>query len=108
MNAGRRTCRGRYRSRPRRIVRRICIRRIDNRYWASHPSTVHDAVFASLKESEMSHETSDTSREHDASHGEHHGHDHDHDHEGSALSEMDLRVRALESLLVEKGYVDPQ
>lgn len=29
------------------------------------------------------------------------------DHEGSALSEMDLRVRALESLLVEKGYVDP-
>ncbi|ASW02465.1 nitrile hydratase subunit alpha [Paraburkholderia aromaticivorans] len=38
----------------------------------------------------------------------HHGdHDHDHDHDGSALSEMDLRVRALESLLVEKGYVDP-
>lgn len=28
-------------------------------------------------------------------------------HEGSALSELDLRVRALESLLVEKGYVDP-
>ena len=41
------------------------------------------------------------------------GHDHDHDqdhghsHGGSELSEMDLRVRALESLLVEKGYVDP-
>jgi nitrile hydratase len=39
-------------------------------------------------------------------------HDHDHDsphgHEGSELSEMELRVRALESLLVEKGYVDPQ
>src|SRR5437879_13072126 len=32
----------------------------------------------------------------------------DHDHEGSELSEMDLRVRALESLLVEKGYVDPK
>ena len=33
---------------------------------------------------------------------------HDHDHsEGSHLSEMDLRVRALESLLTEKGYVDP-
>jgi nitrile hydratase len=30
-----------------------------------------------------------------------------HDYEGSALPEMDLRVRALESLLVEKGYVDP-
>lgn len=37
----------------------------------------------------------------------HHDHDHDHDHGGSTLSEMDLRVRALESLLVEKGYVDP-
>jgi len=38
-----------------------------------------------------------------------HEHDHDHDHAdgGSELSEMDLRVRALESLLVEKGYVDP-
>jgi nitrile hydratase len=38
-----------------------------------------------------------------------HAHDdHDHDHDGgSHLSEMDLRVRALESLLVEKGYVDP-
>jgi nitrile hydratase len=31
---------------------------------------------------------------------------HDHDH-GSSLSEMELRVRALQSLLVEKGYVDP-
>lgn len=35
------------------------------------------------------------------------GHD-DHDHEGgSHLSDVELRVRALESLLVEKGYVDP-
>ncbi|MBL8332055.1 MAG: nitrile hydratase subunit alpha [Rubrivivax sp.] len=33
-----------------------------------------------------------------------HGHD-DHDH--SHLGEMDLRVRALETLLVRKGYVDP-
>ena len=33
---------------------------------------------------------------------------HPHDHEqGSELSEMQLRVRALESILVEKGYVDP-
>jgi nitrile hydratase subunit alpha len=31
----------------------------------------------------------------------------DHAHSGNNLSEMDLRVRALESLLVEKGYVDP-
>ena len=36
-------------------------------------------------------------------------HDHDHDHgEGSALGPMELRVKALESLLVEKGYVDPE
>lgn len=33
---------------------------------------------------------------------------HDHDHEeGSPLPETDLRVRALESLLVEKGLVEP-
>ena len=32
---------------------------------------------------------------------------HDHDHEGSELSPVALRVKALESLLVEKGYVDP-
>lgn len=39
--------------------------------------------------------------------GHEHDHDHDQEHEGSELSEMDLRVRALESLLVEKGYIDP-
>ena len=33
-------------------------------------------------------------------------HDHDHNH-GSELSEMELRVRALETILVEKGYVEP-
>jgi len=32
--------------------------------------------------------------------------DHDHDH-GSELGEMQLRVRALETILTEKGYVDP-
>lgn len=32
---------------------------------------------------------------------------HDHDHQGSDLSPIALRVKALESLLVEKGYVDP-
>jgi len=35
-----------------------------------------------------------------------HDHDHDHDH-GSELSEMQLRVRSLETILTEKGYVDP-
>jgi nitrile hydratase subunit alpha len=33
-------------------------------------------------------------------------HDHD-DHHGSELSEMQLRVRALETVLAEKGYIDP-
>ena len=32
----------------------------------------------------------------------------DHRHEASELSPIALRVKALESLLVEKGYVDPQ
>ena len=46
-------------------------------------------------------------------HDDHHHHhdDHarprsDHDH-GSELSEMQLRVRALETILTEKGYIDP-
>ena len=35
--------------------------------------------------------------------------DHDHDHdEGSHFSDVELRVKALESLLVEKGLVDPE
>jgi nitrile hydratase len=34
---------------------------------------------------------------------DHHPHDH-----GSELSEMQLRVRALETILTEKGYVDPK
>src|SRR5690242_20161493 len=40
-------------------------------------------------------------------HNHDHDRDHDHDHEESVLSPIALRVRALESLLVEKGYVDP-
>lgn len=32
---------------------------------------------------------------------------HEHDDKGSDLSPMALRVKALESLLIEKGYVDP-
>ncbi|UZE46852.1 nitrile hydratase subunit alpha [Rhodopseudomonas sp. P2A-2r] len=34
-------------------------------------------------------------------------HHHDHDHDHSELSETELRVRALETVLTEKGYVDP-
>jgi nitrile hydratase len=37
-----------------------------------------------------------------------HHHDHDgHGHHGSGLSDVELRVRALETVLTEKGYVDP-
>ena len=34
------------------------------------------------------------------------GHDH-HDHDHSDLSETELRVRALETIPTEKGYIDP-
>jgi nitrile hydratase subunit alpha len=34
-------------------------------------------------------------------------HDHDDHEHGSELSEMQLRVRALETVLAEKGYIDP-
>ena len=41
--------------------------------------------------------------------GYHHDHDHHHhDHDHSELSETQLRVRALETVLTEKGYVDPK
>lgn len=43
----------------------------------------------------------------DHRHDDHDPGHHHHDHEGSDLSPTALRVRALESLLVEKGYVDP-
>lgn len=35
------------------------------------------------------------------------GHDHEHDHDG-ALSPTEVRVRALETVLVGKGHVDPE
>jgi len=35
-----------------------------------------------------------------------HDHDHHDDHDHSELSEMQLRVRALETILIEKGYVE--
>ena len=40
-------------------------------------------------------------------HGHPHDHDHDDDHHGSELAPREARVRALESILVEKGYVEP-
>ena len=41
-----------------------------------------------------------------AGHDHDHSHHHDHEH-GSELSETQLRVRALETILTEKGYIDP-
>ena len=41
---------------------------------------------------------------HDQERDQHHDDDHGH---GSELSDMQLRVRALESVLAEKGYIDP-
>jgi nitrile hydratase len=46
---------------------------------------------------------------HDHDH-DHHDHDHDHDHDHShdnELTDTQLRVRALETILTQKGYVDP-
>ena len=40
----------------------------------------------------------------DHDHDDHHNHEHEH---GSELSEQQLRVRALETVLTEKGYIDP-
>lgn len=40
-------------------------------------------------------------------HDDHHDHHHGPEGSGSTLTETDVRVRALESLLVAKGYVDP-
>jgi nitrile hydratase len=36
-----------------------------------------------------------------------HGHTHDHADDHSELGEMDLRVRALQTVLAQKGYIDP-
>lgn len=44
------------------------------------------------------------SADHDHSHDHHHHHDHDHDNH---YSDMQARVRALETLLTEKGLIDP-
>lgn len=51
------------------------------------------------------HPHDDSGHDHGHHHGHHHGHGHDHEH--SELGEMDLRVRALESVLSQKGYIDP-
>jgi nitrile hydratase len=52
----------------------------------------------------MSHDH-DPASSHGRGHGHGHGHDHPHDH--SELGPMELRVRALETVLAAKGYIDP-
>jgi nitrile hydratase len=42
---------------------------------------------------------------HESTHDGDHDHHHDHDH--SEIGPMDLRVRALETVLAAKGYIDP-
>jgi nitrile hydratase len=54
----------------------------------------------------MSQDQHDHQHHHEPGDGDHHG-DHQHHEHGSDLSEMQLRVRALESILTQKGYVDP-
>jgi len=41
-------------------------------------------------------------------HDDHHHHGHGDVNHGSEVSEMQLRVRALETVLTEKGYIDPK
>src|SRR5215469_8069317 len=48
--------------------------------------------------------------EHEHGHGHSHSHEHGHDHDhggNSELTEQQARVRALETVLTEKGYIDP-
>lgn len=45
--------------------------------------------------------------DHPEGNGHHHDHDHAHSHDHSELSPIELRVRALETLLTEKGYIVP-
>jgi nitrile hydratase len=48
-----------------------------------------------------------TDHDHDHDHAHGHSHDHGHDHHhGSELSPLQLRVRALETVLAEKGYIE--
>jgi nitrile hydratase len=64
----------------------------------------------------MSEHDHDDDHEHDHDDDHEHGHGHDHGHHGiddpehphnAPLTDVQLRVRALESLLTEKGLVDP-
>ena len=58
----------------------------------------------------MANEPHDHEHEHEHGHDHGHGHEHGHDHDhggNSELTEQQARVRALETVLTEKGYIDP-
>lgn len=71
----------------------------------NHPHGEHGHEHEHEHEQGHSH-SHDRERSHGHEHSHSHEHGHDHSHEHSELSEVDIRVRALESLLIEKGYVD--
>ncbi len=50
----------------------------------------------------------DHDHDHDHDHDGHHGHHHHHDGQVSELSDLQARVKALETVLAQKGYVDPK
>lgn len=53
----------------------------------------------------MSADHHDHDHDHDHGHDHHHGHDHQHD---NRYSDMQARVKALETVLTEKGLIDPK
>jgi len=57
----------------------------------------------SKNESKSSDQSGSTGPEHSHEHA--HGHDHTHDHDHSHLDDTALRVRSLQTLLTEKGYI---
>lgn len=70
-------------------------------------STKHDHPHSHSGHTQSGHAHHHGHHDHDHGHHDHHHHhDHDHDH-GSELSEAAIRVRALETVLLAKGYVDP-
>jgi nitrile hydratase len=69
-----------------------------------------------MRDQERSMSNHDHDHSHDHDHDHDHGHDHHHGHHGiddpahphnAPLTDVQLRVRALESLLTDKGLVDP-
>src|SRR5947208_3048398 len=84
-----------HRSEPARPVERVMTRIVQSLYSVSSGLTDKDDSLSAMSD-------------------HHHGHDHEHEHDDrpgphdAPLTDVQLRVRALESLLVDKGLVDPK